>query len=233
MDAFLNGIKPDDLIWTRKGMTFFLGKVGEWEYRDSEEYKNEEIVNIRPYDFITVGDDTEVPGAVVTGFIKGPTVRRVRNRHALEYSRYLFARRKNQIIPVQERTIKEGILDLIGPEDLEDVVAVYLQRTKHVVVFPTTSKKSTPGVECYGVSVDDGQLVGWSVKSGGDEISESAFAKFPGRVYLFQIKEWRGTSPSNCVRLTVKEIKDFILSPENRLLMPKRIQYWIDYIDGM
>jgi hypothetical protein len=230
VDRFLNDVKQHDLVWTRKGMTYYLGEVGEWEYRGGEEYKNAEIFNVRPYDWIEVSED-EVPGVVVTGFIKGQTIRKIPNPHAVEYSRYLYAKRKGYDIPKQERS-KEGILELIGAIDLEDVVAIYLQRTKQVVVFPTTSKKGTPDVECYGVSSENGEPICWQVKTGNEKIIESKFAKFEGKAYLFQLAEWQDAPASNCVRLSVEEIYNFVLDPKNKILMPKRVRTWLDYAEG-
>ena len=73
VDRFVNGVKQNDLVWTRRGMSYYLGMVGEWEYRGEAEFQKAEIFNVRPYDYIELAED-EVPGVVVTAFIKGQTI---------------------------------------------------------------------------------------------------------------------------------------------------------------
>jgi len=233
VEAFASDInEKEDLLWVRKGMTYFLGKVGAWKCGDSQEIATRGIGSVRPYDWAEIGPEDCVPGSVVTNFIKGPAFRRIGNKHALEYSRYIFAKAMKHDIPTS-RVDQEGILDLIGPEDLEDVVAIYLQLVEGCVLFPSTFKKGTKGVEGYGVSRSDLTLIGWQVKTGKDTIDEDKFATIKGKVFLLQLEKWPDTpTKPPCIRLRPDDIRNFLLDPNHKQLMPKKIQTWIDYVQA-
>jgi hypothetical protein len=232
VEAFLSIKENEDLVWARKGMTYYLGKVGKWRYEPSQEYKDRHIVNVRPYSCVEVGEEDNVPGDVLRNITRGQTVRRINNAHALEYSHYLYSKmRGERSLPKPEKGA-ERILELIGPQDLEDVVAIFLQKRRRCLMYPSTCKKSTKSVECLGVSEEDGQLIGWQVKSGKATINETLFQNFKGRVFLLQLqpKKQDERKANSCLEyLNYEEVRSFLLDPQHRTLMPRRIRNWIDY----
>jgi hypothetical protein len=230
LDWFIKQVKESgDLVWARAGMKYYLGKTGEWEPKAQGVFREQNIGSVRQFEWLEVGEDDCVPQAVVTNFIKGPAFRRIPDAHALEYSNYLYAKKIGRALERPEKG-RVGILELIGPEDMEDIVAVYLQRIDRCIVFPSTCKKGTKEVECFGVSEVDYKRVGFQVKTGKSKISDMAFKEFDGRIYLFQMEKWPD-SPAEppCIRLSVEEIEKFVRDPQNRRVMPKVIQNWLDY----
>lgn len=227
-NAVLDGIVVGDLIWTRnRSAVYYLGRIrGEWEYRQGEEYRLADIANVRSCEWIKVGSMDNVPGSVINSFGPSATVQRVADPSAALYSSLLFAELTRQEVPVG--TEAGDILGLLSAEDLEDVVAIYLQVTKRLVMFPSTCKKDTMTVECIFADRDTGERVGLQVKSGKTEITLSDYASFAGRMFLFAAcGVYVGQPSGECVCLDPSDVREFALS--HRRIMPARIQRWLDY----
>lgn len=229
--ALLFGMKPGDFVWTRnrKG-SYYLGKItSEWEYRAGEEYLRADIINVRRCEWAFVGEMDNVPGSVITSFIPRRTVQTVKEPSALLYSRCLFARLRGQ--PDEGPAPRENadILELLSPEDLEDVAALYLQVEKGCVMFPSTCKSDTMAVECVFASVADGGRVGLQVKRGNEPINRDAFTQFDGTMYLFQARgRYEGQARTVCVCLSPDTMRTFLI--ERRALMPARIRRWLEFV---
>src|SRR5205823_3419243 len=163
--ALLNRIAEGDLIWTRnRKAVYYLGQIaGDWRPDNDPEHTEADIVNLRPCVWVRVGTMDNVPGAVINAFRPAATIQHVSDPHALEYSRFLFAQLCGEPCP---SSTKPDIFSLMSADDLEDVVAVYLQVTKRCVMFPSTCKKDTMTVECMFVSLDDGVKIGVQAKRG-------------------------------------------------------------------
>lgn len=161
-------MQPSDLVWTRnrKG-TYYLGRIaGPWEYKSAPEFTDADIINVRPCEWACAGAPDAVPGPVITSFIPRRTVQPVNDPSALLYSRYLFARLRSQPFAPHPGGAKADILELLAPDDLEDVAALYLQVERGCVRFPSTCKSDTMAVECVLAAVADGRRVGLQVKRG-------------------------------------------------------------------
>jgi hypothetical protein len=229
-NALLNRMSPGDLIWTRnRQAVYYLGKVnGEWRPDMSLEHVEANIVNLRPCVWVRVGTMDNVPGAVINAFRPAATLQNVRDPSALLYSRFLFAQLQGEPLPAVEQLEKPDILSLMSADDLEDLVAIYLQVVKRCVMFPSTCKTDTMTVECMFVSRDDGTKIGVQVKSGKTSLNRDAYGAFDGMVYLFAASgQYYGEKHANCECIEPATIRTFAL--ENKKLMPGRIQRWIDY----
>jgi hypothetical protein len=231
--ALLYGMNAGDLVWTRnrKG-SYYLGKIAsEWEYRADEEYLRADIINVRRCQWAFVGEMDNVPGSVITSFIPRRTVQTVKEPSALLYSRFLFARLRGQTDETSATPEKADILELLSPEDLEDVAALYLQIEKHCVMFPSTCKSDTMAVECVFASVTDGGRVGLQVKRGSEPINRDTFTQFDGTMYLFQARgRYEGQARPNCICLSPDTMRAFLM--ERRKLMPGRIRRWLEFVVG-
>lgn len=107
-------------------------------------------------------------------------------------------------------------------------MAIYLQVTKRLVVFPSTCKKDTMTVECVFADSANGERVGLQVKSGKTAITLPDYSSFAGRMYLFAACGiYLGEPSSSCHCLVPDEIRAFALS--HRSIMPARIQRWLEY----
>jgi hypothetical protein len=230
-NALLNRMSIGDLIWTRnRKAVYYLGQItGDWRADDSPEHTEADLVNLRSCIWVRVGTMDNVPGAVINAFRPASTIQRVSDPHALEYSRFLFARMRGEPCST---SAKPDVFSLLSADDLEDAVAIYLQVTKRYVMLPSTCKSDTMTVECVLISQDDGIRIGVQVKSGSVSLGRDAYSTFGGMVYLFAASgKYRGEPHPRCVCLEPDVIRKFIL--ENKRLMPGRIQQWIDYIDAV
>lgn len=230
--VLLYKLAPNDLIWTRnRAGAYFLGRiVGDWEYRTGDEYTKADIINVRPCEWVHVGTMDNVPGAVINGFRPNRTVQRVKSSSALLFSRYLYAKLRGEDLPAAG-TGEADVLGLLSPEDLEDVVAVYLQVVKRYIMFPSTCKTDTMAVECLFASPEDGRRVGVQVKSGRTAIDRDDYLAFDGTMYLFAASgQYRGSPNPRCVCLAPDEMRSFVY--QNRRIMPGRIQRWVEFAEA-
>jgi len=227
-NALLDGLQVGDLIWTRnRSAVYYLGRIkGEWEFRQGEEYTTADIANVRPCKWVKVGSMDYVPGSVINSFGPSATIQRVNDSSAALYSSLLLSDLLGEELP--KITVSGDIFGLISAEDLEDVVAIYLQVTKRLVMFPSTCKKDTKTVECVFADIDTGERVGLQVKSGKTEITVEDYSSFNGQMYLFAAcGSYVGQPNPKCICLDPVELRAFAMN--NRSIMPARIQRWLDY----
>jgi hypothetical protein len=118
---------------------------GEWEYRDSEQNRTLDICSVRPAKIVAVaGAEAGVPGAVVRTFSgPGRAFCRVHSDEGTRYSEYLFATLAGEPIPPWRPSIWEILDSLLGPFDVQDLVAAYLQAERGYIALPARYKDST------------------------------------------------------------------------------------------
>lgn len=221
-----SAMKSGDLIWTRnRKAVYYLGKItGDWKTNYGREFAAAEVVNVRPCDWKRVGTMDNVPGVVINAFRPAATVQRVRDSGALAYSQRLYARLRGEPLPLCGMP---EILSMMSAEDLEDVVAIYLQKKRSLLMFPSSCKIDTMTVEYMLVS-EDGTRFGVQVKSGKTALRRDGYGSFDGKVVLFAASgNYDGTQQADCECIEPHVIRDFVLA--NRNIMPRRIQLWIDY----
>lgn len=198
-NAFLDQLKPGDLIWARTpDAHYYLGRIaGDWRYENGDEYRQADTVNIRPCDWVEVGAVDSVPGAVIAGFRPSRTIQRVLDPHALIYSRFVYARKRGEDFSCDGA--RRDILALISDADLEDVLAVYLQVVERCVMFASTCKRDTQFIEAM-FARSDGTRVGLQVKSGQSSLNRDDYAAFQGQVYLFAASgNYLGSDRPDCI----------------------------------
>jgi hypothetical protein len=208
-NAILDGLSVGDLIWTRnRSAVYYLGRIsGEWEYRHGEEYSRADVANVRPCSWVKVGSMDHVPGSVINSFGPNATIQRVTDSSAALYSSLLFSELRGE--ELTKGAAAGDILGLLSAEDLEDVVAIYLQVTRRLVMFPSTCKKDTMTVECVFADLDTGERVGLQVKSGQTAIVVADYSSFNGQMYLFAAcGVYVGQSSAKCVCLDPAEVRE-------------------------
>lgn len=147
------------------------------------------------------------------------------------YSRNLLAHLRGEPFAPASKEASADILELLSPDDLEDVAALYLQVERGCVMFPSTCKSDTMTVECVLATVVDGKRVGLQVKRGSEPINRDSFAQFDGTVYLFQARgRYEGKDDPKCVCLEPETMRVFVR--ERRALMPARIQRWLEFAEA-
>lgn len=214
------------LIWTRE-LTgeYWLGELtGEWEYRDDSTARKFDLFCTRQVRWESVGTEDNVPGKVVNAFRSQMTLQRIADSGARAYSNRLFELRAN---PTAERSpVSPTVVlkSLIGAEDLEDLVLVYLQ-VRFGYVFVSRGH-STPGYE-YVLKSHDGQTIVASVKSGDTPVDLDLLpAESADIAYVFSVGgKSRGSTEMRVEEITPQELVTFMSN--NAAILPNRVAAWL------
>ncbi|MBS1887515.1 MAG: hypothetical protein JSU06_10040 [Actinobacteria bacterium] len=215
------------LIWTReRSGNYWLGRIeGRWRYRDDEVAQRLDLFNLRPTAWKEVGTEDRVPGRVVNAFRSRMTLQRIKDRGAVSYSNRLYRRSDTdeERVAVDPRAVIESLL---GPEDLEDLVAVYLQdRFDYLLV---SRFRSTPGYEYVLRKRDGGQTAVASVKSGDTPVDLDLLpVNTVDEAFAYAVSgKYTGERSPNTRCIETEELCDFMLG--RRSILPDRITDWLE-----
>ena len=122
-----------DLCWTRRDGLYYLGRVqGDWRPGNAAEADVRDLGFLRPCLWRKPGLlDDAVPGKIVNYFISGRTIQRFADDFAGRYSAGLWDR---SLEPVDVR----DVFRVVAPEDVEDIVILYLQVTENYRVLASS-----------------------------------------------------------------------------------------------
>lgn len=233
-----------DLVWTRNSSgQYYLGKVsGEWEYRDHEENKNHDIVNVRPCALFMV--DRSVPGTIVNRFARSATLQKIHDYTAEIFSIAAFNDVTGENLSL-DLSHDFDIFRVFSSIDLEDVVGLYLQNKSGLLMVPSSRSKISNTVWCeyHLVHPKTGERAYVQVKSGDVKIDPSEYYEsFAGdrkdkmrrkkTVYLFSPAGYSMPSKKeHVVCLARKDIEAFLNT--ERKWLPFAISTWLDLRDKL
>lgn len=242
INAMVNRVKIGDLVWLRDNRNeFWLGRViSGWRYQSrigtDDEYDQNDIHNIRDVEWHKVGQVDAVPWGIVKQFSRGTLSGMGEDADSMlrfsqvTYNRIVADKNLHYEVEQQEST---GIFSYIGPDDCEDVVALYLQEKLGYRLLPSTCKPTTKHYEFVLVHPDGHRAVA-QVKNGADNLWGNKYVdlkeiKNEGketRIYLFTTK---GTCDNNghenVICLQVEKLETFLR--ENPNLWSQRIKTWM------
>ena len=190
---------------------YYIGRIeGEWEYRDDEESLRADIVNVRRCKLHPVGK--KVIGAIVAGFIPSATVQQVHDKTALLFSTVMFNEVANEHLPLEDPG-EVDLFSLLTADALEDIVGLYLQVLKGLVMEPSSCKKSAIAFEYLLVAPSTGRRAYVQVKSGNIQLDPAEYYKehTDTDIYLFSPNGYkRKSTTTRVVCLTKDEISRFV-----------------------
>lgn len=227
---FAREMQNNDLCWMRTTTgKYYLGRiVGGWKYAGDS---GADVCNIRPCEWVEVGELTKVPGKVLNSFRSPMTLQKVADVAALEYSLDVFNRLNKKSfryeLPQQSSREKAGdLFSLLSPGDCEDIVALFLQ-DRGYLIFPSTAKPDTKKWEFELRHRDTKRLALVQVKQGSSAtLDPNEYAAENEDVFLFQTSgKYPGTTASNVTCLKPDELKKFCLDHVD--LMREPVQAWI------
>lgn len=224
-------MEVDDLVWTRdRGGIYWLARVtGEWEYRGSVANRKADVVNVRACTWVGVGPVDAVPGRVANSF-RGRTLQRVGEATIRAFSRFIF----NGMVGSSAYSPEEldcDIYSLLQPDDLEDVVALYLQERGYRII-PSSAKKSTTRYEFVLRHRDDGRKAVVQVKTSASLDARSYTDLGVDEVFLFSARGSCSALPeSGIICLDPVEIEQFMEA--NMTIMPDKVRTWFDIRDQL
>lgn len=232
-------VKPDDLVWIRDKGIYYIGRVGEnsqWIYDSSQEMLDKDSTTQRTdIEWIKVGDESSVPGAVTTAFIRGKTLQRIASKEVETFSKHYYnTMMKNEHYQgLAIEADKETLYSLLSPTDCEDLVCAYLFSKYGYIVIPSTNKKSTELYECVLISHKDRNHVYIQVKKGNVDIDANDFSHLQGKVFLFTsegtVKNLESNN-KNIKYISPKELFDFAMSDAATNIVSDSISYWTEYM---
>ena len=161
-------VKEGDLLWmrSRNEGKYYIARVkanSTWVFREDAVQMDaaNQLTNIDWYPATDKADEESVPGAVATSFIKGSTIQRIKKNGVEEYSQMLYNRVHDSALDLFNypdpalSLCEKHFYSLLQPEDVEDLLALWLYDKKGYVCIPSTNKIATPKYECVLVDPND------------------------------------------------------------------------------
>jgi hypothetical protein len=219
----------NDLCWTRDlDGIYYLGRVSSsWRYENDEPYRRADVVNVRDASWVTIGTADKVPGTFLRRFIRGPTVQCIKDPTTVTVSQLLYNRESGREVYKVSRMEDVDLYQLLSPQDLENLVAIYLQNEGYMVV-PRTADDNTPKYE-FALIHRDGRRAALQVKSGNVNLRSEDYAEVADKVdefFLFTSGGAYEGGPNTKIRLLdPKTVKAF--ASDYYHLMPDPIQVCI------
>ena len=228
-------MKVGDLIWTyaKESKTYYLCRVkNTWANRVRfPEQDGLDIGNYVSVDWVSIGTVGVIPGAVFNSFSYNSSVQRISNVENISKAYWNHYSQHTHYHDVQNLQPSE-IWNVLTPECVEEVVLLYLQFVKRLVVMSGALKQTTPVYEC--VMVDkDGNRHYPQVKSGKFALNAQDYLSTVqsdprAHVYLFATSQEYGQKPSNdhihC--LSKDEIEEFMRDYWKAL--PAQTKIWLE-----
>ena len=228
-------VEENDLIWTRdEEGGYLLGRVKSkpkprWDC-DAKKYGMCHVVSayiIGRRSGSAAIRDTEVPGLIKARFsMFGPAFQRIWDKHARDYSCWLFA---NKTVPAYAPPRPKGhFIELLDPYALEDLVILYLEEDGDWRVVLSSHAENTPRYEVTLVNRKS-QSAGVQVKHGNQCIDASLYGEDVqvDQVFLFAASGKYGCNrPQNVTTICPNELIEF--ARQNLSLLPETIKYWWD-----
>lgn len=224
--ALAKRMEVGDLCWARDtdGIYYLAEVTGDWEYHDDKDHRAVDIHHFRPCTWYKVGTADQVPASLIEAF-RGRALERfaVNSPAARWLTRSIHARRADR--PQPPMPDDPSVWGLLSADDMEDVVAAYLQREGYVVI-PSTAKRSTPGYE-YSLVSPSGDIAIVQVKRGS--LDPTDFQDYEEQVILFARSGYRAAGSGGVRCLKKEEIEAFMQKHPERL--PPRVQHCLEVLE--
>ena len=179
--------EPGSLVWFRDlHGRYYLGRLaGSWRLLHGPAAERLDLANVRDVEYAPVGSEAGVPGAVIRGYAapRQWTFSRVNDYGAQAYSALLASELLGGDPPGVGMSTREVLRSLLGPLDVEDLVAAFLQDTRDYIALPARHAGSTAVYEYVLKHRGDGHIAVVQVKTGGatvplDTLDQGVAAKW-------------------------------------------------------
>ena len=232
---FAKDMQIGDLVWVRHKNLFALYQItGDWEYKQGEEWDTHDVHFVREAKIIY--ETTEPPIGPIFSSLLGrlQTISKFQKHKELVtvYSLWLCNKySKGSCPPVSAINLKSTrLIDLFSPEELEDVVGIYLQ-VKNGFVFVPSSRTRADNTAGYEYILKD--------KSGNPIFVQVKTSEIDGPEY--NEKNWVLFSRDNYSSLAERYPKATVLSPDtieqfvqqNIKIMPTKIKLLAQLFDEL
>lgn len=240
-------VKESDIIWMRSSSKgkYYFGRVkadSKWKFNKDAigiDAANQ-LTNIDWYPATDMADEESVPGAVATSFIMGSTLQRIKKSGVEAYSQLLFNKvhdkaRDPYMYPNPDLYLTEShFYSLLQPEDVEDLLALWLYDTKGYVCIPSTNKIATPKYECVLVDPSDTNRkhIYIQVKKGNVDLNTDDYSDLNGETYLLTTEGTVVNEGKYSWVITVdpSDIFQFAIDSDKAHIIPENVLYWVKFL---
>ena len=240
-------VKENDIIWMRTNGVYYLARIKDtsnWVYNNEPIAADKDACNqLTNIEWERVGDESEVPGALTTAFIRGATLQRIYKPGIREYSELIYNQKHTSGFNyTRNMALTEEIFySLISPSDCEDLLYMWLYSTKdkNYVCIPSTNKTATEKYEFVLLDSETGKHIYLQVKNG--EVSLKADDYYPivqNTNNEFYLLTTRGKVinaekyPDNIFTVDPTVLFEFACSEKNQNVIPPNIKYWMEFAGG-
>ncbi|MFS0788649.1 hypothetical protein ABC345_19955 [Shouchella sp. 1P09AA] len=222
MNAFIHHMKLGDLVWLEYGGVYYISELTGDAFYDPKR-KDLDLYNTRSCRIKEIGGLDVVPGGIQTRFIRGSAIQKVNDSILQQYTVSTYFGKTTKVRA-------ENLLKYLSPDDLEDLVGLYLQYRHDYKVIPSSCKPTTKKIEYTLIregSKGKIETAAVQVKKGNVLLSVGDYADLPyDWVYLFgEDENYRKSEVNNVKCLTRKELIDFITT--YRSFLPNKITHWL------
>lgn len=237
-------VKTDDLIWMRnKDGKYYIARVTEkskWFFNASDDATHYDACNqlteICWKEANSQNDESCVPGAVSTSFIRGATFQRINKSGIEDYSKLLY----NNITKTNHYDIKlelteNNFYSLLSTDDCEDLLYFWLYKERGYICVPSSNKNSTPNYECVLINPKDGNHIYIQVKKGNIDIDADNYKDLDGEVWLLttegnilNLEKYENEGTMHKANPTV--LYDFARSEDSDNIVSKSIKMWVEFL---
>ena len=220
-NAMNRDMKAGDLCWTQgKDGKYYLGKIKDKEiyfncpnhpqigiYKEVEEWKGFEL--------------DAIPGDVIRSLIGGKTLQQIKSVTIKRYSENLYNGKKQKNL--------ERIEDLLHPDDLEDLLGLYLQKEKKYFVFPSTNKTGTACYE-YMLVNKAGKKAIIQCKTGNSDIDDTqSLIKERKNITVYITTLAENKKYPGAIVVPFKTLTEWASKEENMKVLPDRIKNYLEW----
>lgn len=230
-----------DLVWIRMKGIYYLGRISsksQCRYIGDEDTLNLDVSNqLSNVEWFNIGDESCVPGAISTSFIRGRALQKILKDGVLEYSQLIFNEqvKKDKYCNIRMEDDISTFYSLLSTDDCEDLLCLWLYRKYGYIVIPSTNKKSTELYECVLIDPNTGKHIYPQVKAGEVNINAKEYLELSklGEVWLFTTKGFvKGVEKSiNSIHVANPEdLFAFVGTESAKNVLPQSILKWYEIL---
>lgn len=240
-------VKEGDLIWMRSRSEgkYYIARVkanSTWVFNENAVKLDaaNQLINIDWYPATDKADEESVPGAVATAFIMGSTIQRINKSGVEAYSQMLYNSIHDSALDMYNypnpdlSLCEEHFYNLLQPEDVEDLLSLWLYDTKQYVCIPSTNKIATPKYECVLIDPNDQNRkhIYIQVKKGKVNLNADDYAELNGEVYLLTTEGCVSNADKhkNIICVNPSEIYQFAINADKAHMIPENVLYWVRFL---
>lgn len=233
-------VHENDLIWMRSNGKYYIARVeadSKWKFDATPEATSHDASNVLTnihWKYYAEADESTVPGAIATSFIKGSTFQRICKDGVEQFSQMMYNEISgDKIYDVNMTLTKDNFFSMLTTDDCEDLLCLWLYNEKGFVCVPSTCKIATQLYECVLLDPKTGKHIYVQVKDGNVDIDADDYDKLEGEVYFFTTKGnvLNLAGKSNMYEIKSDTLYEFATTQDSENVLSPSIKAWIAFLE--